>query len=81
MTKKRFTYEIDESDGHLVDVWYDNGKPIYSTKNVCDLLNALHEKNEQLKQTIETQDFNYKNAKGIIHSSEHQIQRLQDENE
>lgn len=46
---KRFTCKIDERDGHLVDVWYDNGKPIYSGSKVCDLLNELHEENEQLK--------------------------------
>lgn len=42
-------------------------------------LQKLSVENEQLKQTIETQNFNYENAKGIIHSSEHQIQQLQDE--
>ena len=52
MTDKRFTCKIDESDGHLVDVWYDNGKPIYSGSKVCDLLNELHEENEKLHDEI-----------------------------
>lgn len=56
MTTKRFTCKIDESDGHLVDVWYDNGKPIYSGSKVCDLLNELHEENQYLKSLKWNQD-------------------------
>ena len=50
---KRFTCKIDESDGHLVDVWYDNGKPIYTASKVCDLLNEQHETIQRLKQNID----------------------------
>jgi len=44
-------------------------------------IKKIKKENEELKQTIETQNFNYENAKGVIHSSEHQIQRLQEEND
>lgn len=53
----------------------------YEEECRLDVFKELSEENEQLKETIKTQNFNYKNAKGIIYSSEHQIQRLQDENE
>jgi hypothetical protein len=66
MTAKRFTCKIDESDGHLVDVWYDNGKPIYSGSKVCDLLNELHEEN-QMKQKL-------------LHLSANKIENLLEEN-
>jgi len=67
---------IDTITGELVNAGNE-----YSAETFVYFLNELHDENEELKQTIETQNFNYENAKGIIHSSEHQIQNLQDENE
>ena len=88
MTAKRFTLENGCYGGEDRPLIYDNKGPdenyyfcgdYHDFKYLWKLLNALHEENEQLKQTIETQNFNYENTKGIIHSSEHQIQQLQDE--
>ena len=91
MTEKRFVggpygfYDRYKGDRWLWSEW----EYIIEIMNNLDTkarerskaLSKLQKENEQLKQTIETQNFNYENAKGIIHSSEHQIQQLQDENE
>ena len=81
MAEKRFTIVVTGSDGsfHYWDKFTD--ERITSVLELENKLNELSDENEQLKQTIETQNFNYENAKGVIHSSEHQIQQLQDENE
>ena len=50
MTEKRFTFEIKTRGNKAYTQWYDNGKPINSAETVIDLLNALHEENEQLKK-------------------------------
>ena len=76
MTEKRFSWEVIDHDC----LFYDDGAVI-DYDDVVDLLNELHEENGQLKQTIETQNFNYANAKSIIHDSENQIRNLKDKNQ
>ena len=49
---KRFTFEIKTIGNKAYTQWYDNGKPINSAENVVDLLNELHEENEQLKTEL-----------------------------
>lgn len=58
LTEKRFTvhiliedYEVGENDleGHMIEI-LDNGNRM-TYKECCNLLNAFHEENEQLKQT------------------------------
>lgn len=57
MTDKRFTYMIDR----VFDLWgvYDNKEKVIclvrntDAKDLCDLLNALHEENKKLKQVNE----------------------------
>ena len=56
MTNKRFTYMIDR----VFDLWgvYDNNEKVIclvrntDAKDLCDLLNELHEENEELKSEI-----------------------------
>ena len=48
MSEKRFTIKHYES----TDWIYDNGKIIHTSK-VVDLLNALHEENQQIKNSIQ----------------------------
>lgn len=59
MTVKRFTvhtmledYQVGEDDlkGHIVEI-LDNGNHM-TYKECCNKLNALHEENEQLKQSV-----------------------------
>ena len=78
MTEKRYFALIGE-DGYIYPVFFDSKKDNkeIDVDAVVDLLNE----NEQLKQTIETQNFNYDNAKSIIHDSENQIRNLKDKNQ
>ena len=80
MTEKRFDYVMNEYDEieYITDIVDCENRDFV---DFLDFANTMANENEQLKQTIETQIFNYENAKGVIHSSEHQIQQLQDENE
>lgn len=81
-TQKRFTCKINESDGHLVDVWYDNGKPIYTASKVCDLLNALHEENVKLKNSLkEFEVFESNRIKGAVVTNDNYSVTLYSNNE
>lgn len=77
MTEKRFTIFGEWHKDCVIDEIRDNTGEYVTIGRVVDLLNE----NEQLKQTIETQNFNYDNAKSIIHDSENQIRNLKKENE
>ncbi|WP_458456514.1 hypothetical protein [Methanobrevibacter sp.] len=80
---KRFTLKLGgfyDNNGFISAEESDILDLILTNEEVLNFLNSLYEENKQLKQTIETQNFNYENAKGIIHSSEKQIQQLHDEN-
>ena len=81
MTAKRFTYEIDEENGHLVDVWYDDGKPIYSANKVCELLNHLHEENKELKKENAQFDILIKNNQLAYIDLEKENEQLRKENQ
>ena len=83
MTEKRFTHK-DNS------LYIDNDYfcELEDGNEITNLLNRqqytvepVWKENEQLKQTIETQNFNYANAKSIIHDSENQIRNLKDKNQ
>lgn len=60
MAEKRFTYMIDR----VFDLWavYDNKEKVIclvrntDAKDLCDLLNELHEENQELHKTIEELD-------------------------
>lgn len=71
MTEKRFNMEYVHGNP---TIWHitDCGEHIVDEK-ICDLLNALHEENEQLKQQLKT--------KVIVNKQYEELQRLKQENE
>lgn len=63
MTAKRFTLNSVMNFDYGI---LDNGKSIGSLANICDLLNALHEENQQIKTTIKEA---YENERTMIGKS------------
>ena len=53
---KRFRFEIKTNRNVGYTQWYDNNKQIIRASDLCDLLNALHEENQELHKTIEELD-------------------------
>lgn len=79
---KRFIIDVEETTQE--NALFENGKFVCfedDTDEYLKKINEMSDENEQLKQTIETQNFNYDNAKSIIHDSENQIRKLKKENE
>lgn len=88
MTEKRFKLRLSKLGNGMItdiqkreDLYFDKEFLDATLPTVTEWLNELAEDNEQLKETIETQNFNYDNAKSIIHDSENQIRNLKDKNE
>lgn len=50
MTEKRFTY-LNASKNHYISSFFCNEVPL-TNKEVVDLLNALHEENEEFKSAL-----------------------------
>lgn len=53
MTEKRFTCETKTQGNRAYTQWYDNRKRITSSEYIINMLNALHEENEHIKNTIQ----------------------------
>lgn len=85
---KRFKLRLSKLGNGMItdnqkreDLYFDKEFLDATLPDATEWLNVLNDENEQLKQTIETQNFNYDNAKSIIHDSENQIRNLKDKNE
>lgn len=79
---KKGEFELEEwEDVNYCEHSFNHGDEGLTDREVVDLLYAQNKEIEQLKETIETQNFNYDNAKSIIHDSENQIRNLKDKNQ
>ena len=80
MTEKRFTYMIDR----VFDLWgvYDNKEKVIclvrntDAKDLCDLLNELQEKNEQLKSTINTLTHDNTKMKKVLNTTKNENEQI-----
>ena len=71
MTKKRFTLNTDSSDRYyqITDEFTGNVFDVYKLnmcETLCELLNALHEENEQLKRENELLSDELEQCKAVI---------------
>lgn len=79
MTAKRFIDVECENDG--VYLWKDKDDVEYlNEEQLCELLNTLHEENEQLKQRINVLDDQITAQGIVIEGYQNRNQKLFDEN-